>query len=39
MLKNHNKYRKYKFRLNGLYYSIIGKRSFLRIEDIIEYNK
>tara|TARA_B100000963_G_scaffold359953_1_gene388898 strand:- start:1977 stop:2846 length:870 start_codon:yes stop_codon:yes gene_type:complete len=38
LLRNHNKYIKYKFRLNGLYNSIIGKKSFLRMENINEYN-
>ena len=31
---NHQKFKKYKFRLNGLFNSIIGKKSFLRLEDI-----
>ena len=38
IIKNKSKYRKYKFRFNGLYNSIFGKKSFLRIEDIDEYN-
>lgn len=38
IIKNKSKYRKYKFRFNGLYNSIFGKKSFLRIEDINEYN-
>jgi len=36
VFKNNNKYRKYRFRLNGLYSSIIGRNSFLRIENIDE---
>ncbi len=31
---NPDKLRKYKFRLNGLYHSIIGNKSFLRLKDI-----
>lgn len=31
---NEDKLRKYKFRLNGLYHSIIGNSSFLRLKDI-----
>ncbi len=31
---NKNQFQKYKFRLNGLYNSIIGKRSHLRLENI-----
>ncbi len=38
IIKNKSKYRKYKFRFDGLYNSILGKKSFLRIEDINEYN-
>ncbi len=38
MVKNNSKYEKYRFRLKGLYSSILGKKSFLRIEDINECN-
>ena len=38
IIKDKSKYRKYKFRFGGLYNSILGKKSFLRIEDIDEYN-
>tara|TARA_B100001057_G_scaffold472366_1_gene535596 strand:+ start:618 stop:1487 length:870 start_codon:yes stop_codon:yes gene_type:complete len=38
IIKNKSKCRKYKLRFNGLYNSIFGKKSFLRIEDIDEYN-
>ena len=31
---NRQKFKKYKFRLNGLFNSILGKKSFLRLEDI-----
>ena len=39
VFNNETKLRKYKIRFNGLYNSIIGKKSYLRIEDINEYNK
>ena len=34
IFNNKPKLRKYKFRLNGLYHSIIGSKSFLRLKDI-----
>ena len=36
-IRNDIKYKKYKFRLNGLLNSIKGNKSYLRIEDISEY--
>ncbi len=34
IFKNDPKFTKYKFRLNGLYHSIVGNKSFLRLKDI-----
>tara|TARA_B100000902_G_scaffold358224_1_gene373168 strand:+ start:477 stop:911 length:435 start_codon:yes stop_codon:yes gene_type:complete len=34
ILDDKNKFRKYKYRLNGLLHSIVGNKSFLRLKDI-----